>query len=495
MTKKWLPSLIGLSIFAMLGRLLGFIREILIASNFGATEITDSYLTALILFDMALAANASFLQGTFAYSAENKAKAGFDRQLYKIGFKIFSIILVCAVIFYPLANYIIPLFYSRSPQATETIIKSSQLFFILASFLSASGVFAALLQMRGNLTNPGRLVLFLNVLSIIFLIVFKNNFGIISIPLGFLFGGALFFAYQIILIKKDKPLHTEENRTSEFCFSRWMIVSFLIFTNALFPSIMGLVERYFAYSFVSGSFSHYQYSQKILQLPFTILSFAISTSLLPLQVKSINEKNEDEFNSATGNGILISVFTSAFFVIIFYTLAEPVVQIIFQRGEFYLLDTLETSSALRILSFGLIPFLLNPIIANIYFSRNAVKKLLFINLAFVVFQGFSLSFFSKYMPGVEALTTSWVVVAWLNSIILIIFALKKKYFTVNYQTHLKIFLILAFTVLTSYLAGMLLPYYQNPWLNLMVSGSILFTVYLLVCLVIIRKDLSGLLRR
>lgn len=495
MLKKWLPSLIGLSIFAMLGRLLGFVREMLIASSFGATEITDSYLTALLLFDIAIAANASFLQGTFAYSTELKSKSGFENNLYKIGFKIFFIILVCAVIFYPIAGYLIPMFYSHSPLANETIIKSSQLFFILASFLAASGVFAALLQMRGNITNPGRLIIFLNVFSIVFLLLFKNNFGIISIPLGFLCGGILFFAYQIFLIKKGSPVQPEEESGNGFRFSGWMAVSFLIYANALFPSILGLMERYFAYSFTGGTFSHYQYSQKILQLPLTILSFAISTSLLPFQIKSANEGNEEEFHAATRKGIVISIATSAFFAIVFYSLAEPIIRILYMRGEFTLFDLSETSYSLKMLSAGLVPYLLTPIIANIYFSRKAVKKLLAINLFFVVIQAVSLTILSGQMPGIKALTINWVLLAWLNNIMLIAYALKRKFLLIDTGTISRILILLIASVAIALTGYKLLPKFDNVIVQLLVFGIILCSVFLFLCLTLFGSELRKIFHK
>ena len=151
----------------------------------------------------------------------------------------------------------------------------------------------------------------------------------------------------------------------------WGAVVFLIFGNSLLPSLSGLIERYFAYSFAEGTFSHYQYAIKIILLPLTIFSFAISTSLLPIQAKSINTGNEKEFMDATNNGILISVITSSFFVLLFSVLSQPIIQLIYQRGHFTVHDSIETSLALQIMAIGLIPFLLNPVIANIFYSGRS----------------------------------------------------------------------------------------------------------------------------
>ena len=491
MSKKWLPSLIGLSIFAMLGRLLGFVREMLIASGFGATDITDSYLTALILFDIAMAANTSFLQGSFAYSAEVKHKNDLDKGLVNLGLRIFIFITAAACIYYFFAGDIIQLFYSRPPKATGTIINSTRLFFFLSSFLAAGGVFSALLQMKGYLTNPGSLIIFLNVSSILFLILFKGSAGIVSIPLGFLIGGIFFFAYQLILIKKSGlTLKTNPG----YKLTGWSAIFIIIFINSLFPSILGLLERYFAYSFTEGAFSHYQYAQKILQLPLTILSFAISASLLPLQVKSVKEGNGKEFVSATLNGIKISVVTSAFFAAVFFILAEPVIEIIYMRGSFNYADMIETSSALRMLSLGLVPYLLTPVIANIYLSKKGTKKLITINLVFAAAQVLSLSVLTLYFPGIKSLSINWIAMAWLNNIALLAYSMIKMDFRFKSVEIIKMILILAGAVLSSAAIYLLVPRFENAWVNLFLKGAVLFAAYAAAAAAIFKNDLSALLK-
>lgn len=491
MSKKWLPSLIGLSILAMLGRLLGFVREMLIASGFGATDITDSYLTALILFDIAMAANASFLQGAFAYSAEAKPEKNFEAGLLSLGLKIFAVITAAAAVYYFFAGDIIQLFYSRSPEATGTIINSTRLFFFLSSFLAAGGIFSALLQMKGHITNPGRLIVFLNVSSILFLIAFKGNAGIIAIPMGFLIGGILFFAYQLMLIRKTG---LGVKFSSGVKLHGWGAIFILIFVNSLFPSILGLLERYFAYSFTEGAFSHYQYAQKILQLPLTILSFAISASLLPMQVKSVKDGKEEEFASAALNGIKISVVTSAFFALAFFILAEPVIEIIYMRGNFNHADMIETSSALRLLSLGLIPYLLTPVVANIYLSKKGTKRLIAINLIFAAVQILSLSVLTRYYPGIKSLSINWIAMAWLNNIALLLYAVYRKDFRFPSSEGIKIFLIVAGTSLAAAGAYFLLPSFGNVWINLIVNGVLLFAVYSVIVVLIFRNDLSALLK-
>ncbi|MCX6173172.1 MAG: hypothetical protein NTZ27_00245 [Ignavibacteriales bacterium] len=502
MLKKWLPSLIGLSAFALLGRLLGFVREALMASKFGANEITDAYLTTLLLFDIAIAANSSILSGTLSYSTEIKKLKNISSSLSKVGLKSFAVLFVCSLLLYPLAEKLIPLIFTRSQAMVQIIIETSQLFLILASFLVANGVFSALLQMKGNITNPGRLIVFLNVSSIVFLILFTKYFGIVSLPLGFLFGGILFFVYQLYLIQKIQPVESDNSDTNKFNMLGWGAIVLMVFGNSLLPSVSGLIERYFAYSFVVGTFSHYQYAAKIMLLPLTIFSFAISTSLLPIQTKSITEGNEKEFLNATNNGILFSVVTSSFFVLLFSVLSGPIIQLIYQRGHFTLHDSMETSFALKIMSLGLIPFLLNSVIANIFYSLRAIKNIIFLNLIFILIQAIILFILSKTFSGIETLTIAWVIFVWINNGALLYFLKRVKGVRFDKNIMFKLFLIIMSTAVMILIGR----FFSNLWfddlsisesslvilLKTLVIGTVLFLAFSFITIFVFRDKLNGI---
>jgi putative peptidoglycan lipid II flippase len=503
MIKKWLPGLIGLSIFALLGRLLGFLREILMASKFGANDITDAYLTTLLLFDIAMAANASILAGTLSFSSEVKDLKYFSKTLFLLGLKAFIIISILALLYYPFADKLIPLVFSKSPESTRIVIDASRLFFILAAFLIACGIFSALLQIKGKITNPGRLIIFLNVSSIFFLIFFSKNLGIISLSLGLLLGGILFFIYQIILIRKINTNSSENFSKRKFNMLKWGAVVSLVFMNSLMPSISGLLERYFSLLFIVGTFSHYQYAAKIILMPLTIFSFAISTSLLPIQTKSISEGNIKEFIKTSNNGILLSVITSSFFVLVFFVLAQPIIQLVYQHGHFTLKDSLETSHALQIMSIGLIPFLLNPVLANIFYSLRYVKNIIYINLFFILIQFSALLIISRISSGINSLTITWVFLGWGNNIYLLYYLFHYKKIDLDKTILVKILNTLLITVIIlvagTYTIGKSLfevNILEDKWQSLLkVSGIgfIIFLVYAIALGIVFREKFVKIL--
>ncbi|MCX8011164.1 MAG: hypothetical protein N3A61_08430 [Ignavibacteria bacterium] len=445
MIKKWLKAFLGLSILAVIGRLLGFFREMLIASNFGANEITDSYLTTLLIFDIAMAANASFLAGTLSFSSSLKNQNLYS-PLAKLSIKVFIITLVSAVILFPIIKLIVPFIFVRSDASMSVITSSAQMFFILTAFLISSGILSAVLQMKGDIVNPGRLIIFLNFFSILFLFLFSKAWGIVSIPIGFLVGGIIFFVYQIYLINRVGLIPSTLNKNRDFKTPAWLSSIMLIFLNALLPSITGFVERYFSYFFAEGTFSHYIYAGKIILLSMTIVSLAISTSLLPFQTEAMQQNNMSEFQKATNKGILLTIHISAFFVIIFFLLTQPVVQIIFQRGNFSFNDTIETTLALRVLSLALIPFLIVPIINNIFYSYRNLKTSILINLITITLQATLLYIFSSVLSNIQSLVWASVITAWINLGLLLAYLITSRKLILEKESIKKIFIIISIMV-------------------------------------------------
>jgi putative peptidoglycan lipid II flippase len=273
--------------------------------------------------------------------------------------------------------------------------------------------------------------------------------------------------------------------------------------NSLIPSISGLLERYFSFFFIEGTFSHYQYAAKIILMPLTIFSFAISTSLLPIQTKSISEGNNKEFIKTSNNGILLSVITSSFFVLVFFVLAKPIIQLVYQHGHFTLKDSLETSHALQIMSIGLIPFLLNPILANIFYSLRYVRIIIYINLFFILIQILFLLILSRIYSGIDTLAITWVTIGWCNNIYLLYYLSHFKKIYLDKTILVKILNTLLITVILLIVSMRTIGkslfevnIFESKWQGFFkVSGAgfIIFLVYAIALGIVFREQFVKIL--
>lgn len=423
MIKKWLPGLIGLSSLALLGRIAGFIREILMASKFGANSTTDAYLTTLILFDLSIAANTAIISATLSYlSRPNQLGKSYEKSLTKISVYAALAGILISFISFPFVDWILPHLLGTKYPAINVFGNSVKLLMILFSAVISCGILSAVLQLKGKLSIPGGLTIFLNGFSILSLVFLSGKLEIISIPAGLLIGTILFYVFQFVLTSKNS---TPDYPEASIEILPWIISIALVFGNLLLPSVVTLFERYFAFGMSEGTYSHYSYAIKLGLLPLTIFGYAISTSLLPIQTKFIRENNSDEFDRITIYAFLIGLISAAILVTIIFIFAQPIVKILYEHGKFISIDTIATASVLRIYSLGLFPFLINPILANVFYSFNRTKRLILIGSITAGLNLLLIMISMHFIPGSIAFAVAAVLAGWINMIVSIIYINRK----------------------------------------------------------------------
>ncbi len=459
MIKKWLPGLIGLSSLALLGRIAGFIREILMASKFGANSSTDAYLTTLILFDLSIAANTAIISATLSYlSQPGRSGKSYEKSLKKISVYVIFAGVTISFISFPFVDWILPHLLGTKYLAINVFGNSVKLLLILFSIVIPCGILSAVLQLKGKISIPGGLTIFLNGFSIIGLIFLSTELGIISIPAGLLIGTILFYIFQFVLSSKNYEKGNQETSLEIF---PWIISISLVFINLLLPSIVTLFERYFAFGMIEGTYSHYSYAIKLGLLPLTIFGYAISTSLLPIQTKFIRENNSDEFDRITNYAFLIALISASVLITIIFTFAQPIVKILYEHGKFLPADTSATASVLRIYSLGLFPFLINPILANVFYSFGKTKFLILIGSITTALNILLIILSMQIIAGSIAFATAAVLAGWIYMLVSVIYINAKVKKIFNRKFILSGIIIIPVTLLISFVCYFIFNYLFN----------------------------------
>ncbi|MHC1738752.1 MAG: murein biosynthesis integral membrane protein MurJ [Ignavibacteriaceae bacterium] len=426
MLKRWLPSLLGLGGIAIAGRLLGFVRDALMAAKFGVTDATDAYLTSYIIMDILIAANAAVLAGTLSYYGQNEKGLIHDRKgIQKFTLKVFIVSAAVVLLTGVLLNFVLKLAGPANSEYNHIFKISSDVLLLTAPFLIVSGVYSALHQMNGEMLFPGKLSIFMNVLAIISIFLIKDSFGVISIPIGLLLGVIIFHFYQIFH-PSLKKLFTATPDNFSIKVSVWAGIVLLIFLNSFLANIVGFLERYFSLQLAKGTFSYYSYAARLFLLPLSFFGYAISTSLLPFQVKAKSEGDAVSFNEALSKGLTAAVIAAGFCFMIFFTLNDSIVKLVYQRGEISINDSQIISGLLLILSIGVFPYLISPVIGNTYYALGLTKYMVINGLITIAAQTGLLLFFTNYYFDGRALAISSAVVSWFSFLNLIIFLGLKK---------------------------------------------------------------------
>ena len=145
-----------------------------------------------------------------------------------------------------------------------------------------------------------------------------------------------------------------------------------------------LIDTILASLLPTGSPSWLYVSDRLMQLPLGIFAIAIGTVILPRLSSLFVSEDKTSFSNTLDWSIKLVLIIGLPAVIGLVLLAEPIILILFERGEFNSGDSLQASYSLISLAFGLLAFMLIKILTPSFFARQQPKKPMYVALASMV---------------------------------------------------------------------------------------------------------------
>ncbi len=365
-------------------RILGLLRETVIASLFGATGLVSAFRVAQIiptmLYDLLVGGMvSSALVPVFSEQADRDRIA-----LWHIA----SLLLSLAAIVLSLVVVIIEL---AAPQVAfllaggfndDLLAETARLIRITTPavlFLSLSGIITGLLHALKRFTLPAFTASIFNASIVVFALVGVLIFGwgIESLAIGLLVGAFLQVALQLPGLRDAHlrfvlDLHHPALRK---------------IGKLYLPIILGLVisqvaialDRNFASRTGEQSIAWMQFATTIIQFPLGLISAAIALAILPTlsRLASTATDGLEEFMDTLAGGLRLVLVLIIPATVALFLLAEPVVALLFQRGSFSPYDTQQTALALRFYLLGLsFAAIDQPLIFAFYARQNTLTPAL-----------------------------------------------------------------------------------------------------------------------
>tara|TARA_B100000686_G_C16778844_1_gene970403 strand:- start:2031 stop:2963 length:933 start_codon:yes stop_codon:yes gene_type:complete len=221
------------------------------------------------------------------------------------------------------------------------------------------------------------------------------------------------------------------------------------FFKLFFPAIIGsgviqlniVIGTIIASFLPIGAISHIYYADRLNQFPLAIFGIALGVVLLPSLSKSIKKFNFKEINNIQNRSLEFSLLISLPSAIGLFILSFPIINILFQRGEFLPIDTYYTSQTLSIFSVGLPAYILIKVLVTCFFAREDTKTPLYISIISVLINIIlSLIFIQTMREMGIALATS--ISAWVNALLLFLILKRNKDFELDNKIKKNIFKII-----------------------------------------------------
>jgi len=454
--------------YTLLSRVLGYLRDILIAIFLGTSIYADAFFVA---FRLPNTFRRLFAEGTFNAAfipsyAEEKLKGEdegkkFADDVFNLLLYVLIILIIIVEIFTPFVVYLIaPGFYENS-EKFNLAIEFTRITFPFLLFVSLSSMLSGILNTNNKFAAAAAAPIVLNViliLSLLFSFYFKLNIAK-SLSAGVTFAGILQFLLLIIFTKKfyfpSLKLFFKFGKSLKNFF-RKLLPS--IFSSGI-TQINILIGTIIA-SFQSGAVSYLYYADRIYQINLAIAGIAVGTVVLPNLSKSIKTNDQNSVSFIQNKSLELSLALSlpaAFGLLI---ASEDIVSSLFGYGSFDEFDVTNTSLALTFFAMGVPAFALIKVLSNFYFARDNTKMPFYISfISMIINIIISVSLFGKY--GFIIIPIATTTSTWVATLLYFILLKKEKLLVFENKTLINILKILIATILMCFFLYFGLEYFED----------------------------------
>ena len=400
-----LKSLAAVSSLTMVSRVLGFVRDTIMARIFGAGVATDAFVVAFKLPNLLrrIFAEGAFSQAFVPILAEYKSQRGDEAArtfvAYVSGLLTLVLALVTAlgVLAAPWVVWISAPGFADDAQRFELTSSLLRVTFPYILLISLSSLAGAILNTWNRFAVPAFVPTLLN-LSMIFFAVFLTPYfdpPVMALGWAVLAGGLLQLLYQLPHLRKIGMLVLPRLNLRDS--GVWRVM------RQMGPAILGvsvaqvslIINTAFASFLPTGSVSWMYYADRLMELPTGVLGVALGTILLPALSKTHALGDRGEYSRLLDWGLRLCLLLALPCALALAIIAEPLTASLFQYGAFSGHDAAMTQRALIAYSIGLVGLILIKILAPGFYARQNIRTpvriAIFIlvvtqlmNLAFVV---------------------------------------------------------------------------------------------------------------
>ncbi len=463
-----LSSTYVFSFFTLISRILGYIRDILIAIFLGTSIYADAFFVAFRIpntFRRLFAEgtfNAAFIPSYVSEKIKNEKKGKkFADEVLNLLIIILSIIVLLVEIFTPFIVYLIAPGFIGDIQKFNLAVDFTRITFPFLILVSLSSFFSAILNANNKFAAAAAAPIILNIIligSLILSFLLKLDFAR-QLSFGVTLAGLIQLIFLIFFTKKyyEPSLQFKINITSKV----------KLFFKKLFPSILSsgvtqiniLIGTIIA-SFQASAVSYLYYADRVYQINLALAGIAVSTVSLPILSKACKQKNIFKISDIQNKSIELSLLLSIPAGVGLILASEEIISALFGYGTFSYESVSMTSTALKYFAYGVPAFALLKIFSNFYFARDNTKIPFYISSVIVLTNVFiSILYFQKIGFIIIPIATS--ISTWLGVVIYMLCLHKKRILLVKNYLLKNIIIIILNTAIMSLILVFALQNYSN----------------------------------
>ena len=486
--------------FTLLSRILGYLRDLLIAIYLGSGPLADAFFVA---FRIPNTFRRLFSEGTFnaafvpSYSAEitkgkNQSKK-FANEVFNLLIIGLFFLIIIIEIFMPWFILLIAPGFKENSDKLELTIYLTRITFPFLFFISLASFFAAVLNSHNKFALAAAAPIVLNIVLILTLLLTKylGDNLVEYLAYAVTISGFIQFAILMKFVKNFIPI--------SFAFKLKVEKKVKFFFSKLLPSIFSsgvtqiniLVGTIIA-SFQASAVSYLYYADRIYQINLAIAGIAIGTVLLPNLSKYVKENKKEKIDLIQNKSLELSLFLSLPATFALLIASEEITSSLFGYGSFDIQSVKNSANALFYFALGLPAFAFIKVFSSFIFARQNTKVPFYFSVISVIVNIIiSLYFFNQIGFIIIPIATS--ISSWINSLLLLIYLTNKNFFIFRIEIIFSFLKIIFTSIIASlffyHLLNLSQKYlmYDSSYKLITIVSLVIFTLIVYFLLSIITK--------
>jgi len=354
-------TIIGLG--TLLSRILGYLRDMVIAHFFGTGMAADAFFVAFRIPNLWRrlvgegSLTISFIPVYTEYLTQRSEEE--SREVTHIAFTIAGVLLliltVLGILFSPLLIQIIAPGFARIPEKYQLTVVLNQIIFPYLFFVGLFALSMGILNSLRHFFAPSIAPIFLNISMIVSVFLFYHVLQkpVMALALGVLAGGVFQFLFQIpFLLKKGISFRFNFNfRHPAIKRIGYLMIPGLIGTAVY--QINVFIDTIFASFLPGGSVSYLYFADRLMEFPLGIFAIAIGMAALPSLSSLVSQGKIEELKETLSFTFRLVSFISIPAMVGLIALKTPIINLLFQRGQFDYSATVMTAKALLFYAVGI----------------------------------------------------------------------------------------------------------------------------------------------
>ena len=464
----------------MLSRILGLVREMIIGSVFGASGMTDAYVSATKIPNFFTTLFGEGSLGTvfipiYNRGLEEKGKEKTDEFVFSILNLIIAFTSTMSVILILFSKQILKITTGFADperfEAANGLLKIVAFYFL---FIALSGVVSSLLNNYKKFAVAASMGIVFNLVIIVGTLLLKNKMGIYGLGVAYLLSGV----FQLLMML---PQFFQIMKTYKFVFNlkdpyvKEMFVLMVPTLIGIFGyQINEIVDNRFATMLPAGTASALNYASRLYLLPIGVFAISLSVVIFPTLSRAVVKNKRKKVRKVVQEGLAMLAFLIVPSSVILFGYAREIVTLVYKRGHFSNKAVTLTSETLQFYALGLLFFSTIHLLTRSHYVYKD-RKLPVISSFIGIFTNILLDFLLYKQYRHVGLTFATSFAAMINFLILFV-SLQRRYVRINVLKYIAILVIS--------LGGSLLSFTISKLVKVSFLGSLSIVVNLLVFLII-----------